>query len=112
MPFSTSAKNTMLDAISPSHVSAHTADPGDTGASEVSGGSYARQAITFAAAASGARDSSTTPAISIPSGNTVTHIGFWTASTGGTFLGSNSITSETFGSDGTLNITDADLTLT
>lgn len=76
MPFTTAGKNQMLDNLGVTHVSAHTADPGDTGANEVSGGSYARQSITFGAAAAGALDSSNTPVIPIPAGTTVTHLGF------------------------------------
>lgn len=35
------------------YISLHTADPGETGANEVTGGSYARQQVAFGAAASG-----------------------------------------------------------
>ncbi len=112
MAFSTTALNTMLDALSVSHVSAHTADPAGTGANEVTGGSYARQAITFAAASAGNRDSSNQPVIDIPAGTTVTHLGFWSALTGGNFFGDADITDEAFTNAGTLTVTDADLTLT
>ena len=55
------AENRILDAlfnntslaIATPYVSLHTADPGETGASEVAGGSYARQAASFGAASSG-----------------------------------------------------------
>jgi hypothetical protein len=40
------------------YLSLHTADPGTTGANEVSGGSYARQAITWNAASGGEQTSS------------------------------------------------------
>jgi hypothetical protein len=36
------------------YISLHTADPGETGASEVAGGSYARQQAAFDAAIAGA----------------------------------------------------------
>lgn len=36
-----------------SHISLHTADPGGSGASEVSGGSYARRPVEFGAAVAG-----------------------------------------------------------
>lgn len=94
------------------HLSAHTADPGDSGINEVVGGSYARQAITFNAAAGGAIDSSNQPAVPIPAATTVTHLGFWSALSAGSFLGGKILSApETFGSAGTLNLTDADLDL-
>lgn len=94
------------------HVSAHTASPGDNGANEVAGGAYARQAIAFNAAAAGAMDDSTNGAvIPIPAGTTVTHIGFWSASSAGTFLGYVDVTDEAFANSGTYTVTDADLDL-
>ncbi len=56
MSLSTFAKNKILDyllkgiafTVNPVYVSLHTATPGLTGASEVSGGSYARQAANAA----------------------------------------------------------------
>ena len=88
-------------------ISAHTADPGTTGASEVTGGSYARQQTTWDAA------SGTGPVtragsqvtIPIPAGTTVTHIGLFTASTAGTFEGLVDTTDEVFGSGGNLLVT-------
>lgn len=111
MPFTTAAKNSMLDNLGVAYVSAHTADPGETGTSEVSGGSYARVAITYNPAAGGAIDSSNTPQINIPAGTTVTHVGYWTALTGGTFLAYSDIADETFTNAGTLTIADSDLDL-
>src|SRR5690606_6534718 len=40
-------KNAMLDALDLASLSLHTGFPGSTGANEVTGGSYARQAVTF-----------------------------------------------------------------
>lgn len=119
MPYSTAAKNLMLNALrgtNPTtpitHVSAHTADPGDTGASEVAGGAYARQAIAFNAPAAGAMDDSTNGAvIPIPAATTVAYIGFWSASSGGTWLGSINVTDEAFTNAGTYTVTDSDLDL-
>lgn len=111
MPFSTYGRNHVLDSLpASSHVSAHVGPPGDTGANEVSGGIYARQPITFSAAVNGERDSSNQPSIPIPGGtNGVDNVGVWDAVTGGNFLGYFSITPESFGSDGNLNVTDVDL---
>lgn len=111
MPYSTLGKNLMLDALVPAFVSAHTADPADTGANEVTGGSYARKSITWNSAAAGSLDSSNIPVLDIPAGITVTHLGFWTLSTGGVYLGSSNITDETYSNAGTLTLTDADLDL-
>lgn len=122
MPFSTNAKNLMLNALrgtNPTtpvtHVSLHTADPGDTGASEVSGGSpaYARKAITFAAAASGLIDDSTNGVtFDVPASTTVAYVGYWSAITSGTWLGSSAVTSEAFAGQGQYVLTDAKLSLT
>lgn len=112
MPYTVAGKNRMLAALGATHVSAHTADPGDSGTNEVSGGSYARSAITFNAPAAGSLDSSNVPAISIPAATTVTHVGYWDALSGGVFLGSSVVTgTEVFNNAGTLSVTDADLDL-
>ncbi len=116
MPLSTAGKNLALNALKDTitHVSLHTADPGDTGANEVSGGSpaYARKAIAFNAAASGTMDDSTNGiTFDVPAGTTVTHVGYWSAVTGGTFLAKSAQTPETFAGQGTYTVTDADLTL-
>ncbi len=121
MPYSTAGKNLMLNALrgtNPTtpitHVSLHTASPGDSGANEVSGGSpaYARVAIAFNAPSAGSMDDSTNGAtFNVPAGTTVTHVGFWSASTSGTFLAYDDVTSESFGAQGTYTVTDADLDL-
>ncbi len=70
----------------------NTADPGTTGASEVTGGSYARQAITFSPAASaGSKASGGTDAAQSFTGMPVEsggcpYFSIWTASSGGTYL--------------------------
>ena len=68
------------------YVSLHTADPGETGASEVSGGSYARQQAAFDAAVSGASTNSSNIDFAAMPVATVTHIGIWDALSGGNFL--------------------------
>lgn len=69
------------------YVALHTADPGETGATaEVSGGSYARQAIDFDAAANGATSNSATVTFSGMPGVTVTHVSIWDAATAGNCL--------------------------
>lgn len=71
------------------YVGLFTSDPTDTGAAgtEVSGGSYARTAATFSVTGDTA---SNTGAIEFPAASadwgTVSHIGIFTASSGGTML--------------------------
>ena len=77
------------------YISLHTADPGDTGASEATYTSYARVNATnsFPVAASGS--SSNDVAIQFPTStggsNTVTHTGFWDAPTAGNWIGGGSL---------------------
>lgn len=87
MPHTTTGCNAMLDAIGVTHASLHSAFPGNTGANEISGGSpaYARQAVTFAAAASKARAQTGSASFDIPASTTVRWVGFWTAASGGSF---------------------------
>jgi len=68
------------------YVSLHTADPGEDGASEVTGGSYARQASGgFAAAASGTTDNDSAINFTSMPAVTVTHVGIWSAVSAGNF---------------------------
>lgn len=80
------AGNAVLAAGTTYYLSLHSADPGTTGASELSGGGYARQAIVFSTWASGS--TSNNAAISVPNAGTtaVTHIGIWSAATAGTYV--------------------------
>ena len=89
MPFVTTAKNTMLDALTVDLVSLHSDHPGTDGLSnELTGGSpaYARKSITMAAASNGNRDSSDQPVFDIPPASDVAFVGFWNA-TGPVFMG-------------------------
>jgi len=81
------ARNTALDALLATHAALCTAFPGvgPGVANEVAGGSYARQAITFGAAASGIRTSTNAPAFPVPAA-TVAWIAFMTAISGGSML--------------------------
>ena len=107
--FTDTAKQVMLDELENNYttlyVSAHTGSPGLTGANEVSGGSYARQALSYNAASGNSKTTSATATIPIPSGTTVSYLGLWSAVTAGVFLGQVDITDEVFGSDGNLDVT-------
>jgi len=94
-------ENVALDAMfvpaTVYYLSLHTATPGTTGASEVTGGSYARQAITFIAASGGVKSSGGVDAVQSFSGmpveaGGVPYFGVWTAATSGTYLGGGSTT--------------------
>ena len=116
MPLTDNAKNAMLNHLAGVAVfaSLHTADPGTTGASEVTGGTpaYARKAITWNAAAAGNLDNNANPVFDVPAGTTVSWAGLWSAATAGTFYCSLNLVDETFGGQGTYTLTDADITLT
>lgn len=86
------------------HASLHTANPGTTGASEVSGAPYARKAITWAAGAVNGNVTATVT-FDVPSGVTVAGAGVWTAVTGGTYLDGVTVTSQAFSSQGTYTLT-------
>jgi hypothetical protein len=96
VPFSTTGLDQMLDALnggSPTSViayaSLHTAYSA-TGTSEVTGGSpaYARQAVTWSAAAAGSKASaSIAAAFNVPASTTVAFVGLWSAVSSGTFGG-------------------------
>jgi hypothetical protein len=90
----TAVKNTELDTMFQSmYVSLHTGDPGNTGANEVTGGSYIRQLETFGAAASGALSNVTDITFENMPSCTVTYVGFWDADTAGVFKGSAALVS-------------------
>ncbi len=86
------------------HGSVHTADPGTTGASEVTGGTpaYARKALTWTAGTTGTATASAT--YDIPSGVTAAWGGIWSALTAGTFRDTVDIVDQAFASQGQLTI--------
>lgn len=87
MPFTTTAKNAMLDALRVlmTHTSLHSSFPGSTGLNEITGGSYARQATSYNAAAAGETALTAAELFDVPAGSTVAWIGAWGALSGGTF---------------------------
>jgi hypothetical protein len=103
----TAGRNLMLDSgFAPAYASIHSADPGAAGDNELSGGSpaYARKALSWAAASSGTRSNSADVVADIPPGSTVAYVGYWSASSGGTFYGSRAVSSESFTGQGTYTI--------
>ena len=76
------------------YVSLHTANPGEAGASEVTGGSYARQSASFDAATGdpGVGDNTANIVFASMPAATVTAVGLWDASTAGNFLWGGDLT--------------------
>jgi len=94
----------------------YTAAPTDAGGgTQVTGGGYARQAITFGAASGGAISNTSAVEFTASGANfgTITHVGIFDASTSGNLLAWKAITSVTINDGDTLNfpIGDIDVTL-
>jgi hypothetical protein len=83
MPLTTTGKNNLISVTSFTHAGAYT----DLGVTETSGGSYARQSITWATASSGTRTNSAQISIPIAAGVTIQAVGVWDASTAGNSQG-------------------------
>jgi hypothetical protein len=93
-----------LNGGSTVYVSLHTADPGSTGANEVSGGSYARVQGTWTSGTTGTL-SMAELTFNAPNG-TVTHVGLWSASTAGNFHDKAALVPNiTLSSAGTIKVT-------
>ncbi len=83
-------------------LSLHSADPGTTGANELAGGSpaYARKPATWNVVGNTATLQSDVT-FNVPAGSTVAFVGATSAVTAGTFRGSDDVTPELFGAQGT-----------
>jgi hypothetical protein len=96
MPLTDAGKTQALGGMSPSHVGLHTAYPGNSGASEVSGGSpaYARRAGTWSAAAGSPPVRNLAAAVTgfdVPAGTLVKWAAAWSALTAGSCLASSPV---------------------
>lgn len=112
-----SGKAAMLDAFGTAagFVSLHAADPGTSGTSEVTGGNpvYARKAMSWAAAATGSKSSNAQIVFDVPASTTISHLGYWSALTNGTFYGSRALdTNQTYPTQGTYTIASGNVTET
>jgi len=121
MSISDYLENELLDAVynadafsvTTPYVSLHTADPGETGASEVTGGSYARQAGSFGVASGGAVSNDALIEFTDMPACTVTHVGVWDAATAGNFLWGGALAaSKTVNAGDTFQIPVGDLDVT
>lgn len=97
----------------PIKISLHTADPGATGASEVTGGSYARQTAGYSTASGGACALAATLNFTSMPAVTVTHIGIWDSTGTPKFLqGAALAASKALNSGDTFSLTSATDTFT
>ena len=97
------------------YIKLHTADPGAAGATAAFGDTT-RKAVTFAAAAADGTitNSADVNWTSVSANGTVTHVSFWSASTAGTFLGSDDLATSrvlAIGDNFTILAGDVDLSL-
>jgi hypothetical protein len=107
MALSNAGKDALLEGLAgvALYASLHTADPSTTGANEVSGGSYAREVIPWDAASGGSLTTDGSIVFDVPAGTTITHVGYWSALTSGTFYGGVVLDdSQTFATAGTYTI--------
>jgi hypothetical protein len=110
MPFTTEGLNNLLgtaNAAGAAHAAVFNGDPSGAG-SQIG----ARVSIAFGTAAGGERALTTQPEFAVPGGQTVTHIGYFTAATGGTLVYYHDVTDEAFGEDGTYRLTSGTLKVT
>jgi len=96
-------------------VKLHTADPGAAGATAAFGDAT-RQPVTFSAAAADGTitNSADVNWVNVTAAGTVTHVSFWSASSGGTFLGSDDLATPrtlSIGDNFTILAGDVDLSL-
>jgi len=106
--------NQALSTTGWAYVSLHTGDTSTTGANEVTGGTYARVAVTWNAPSGGSVTNSGSLSINLPATTTASYFGVWSASTGGTFYigGALTPTVSTGASAGVVTIASAALSVT
>lgn len=119
MAFKTTVANQILDKIlkntdftpaSALYISLHAGDPGETGTNEVTGGSYIRKVATFNSAATKATSNVAAVTYTGMPATTVTHVGIWSADTGGAFWWGGALSpSKSVGAGDTFQIAAGDL---
>lgn len=112
---SANGKNALLAGLKTAitHASLHSADPGSDGTNEIAGGTpaYGRQAVTFGDPSGGSMATTASMTFNVPANATVAYVGYWSAPTGGTFLGSRALdASQAFATAGTFTVNIGDLT--
>jgi len=106
-------RNTGLDAMAgqASHVAAHQADPGNTDTAASAEVSTARVAIAWDTATGGVLSQNGTDVLSISASSTAAYVSFWTALSGGLYLGSINTNDEAFTSEGNVDLMNLSITL-
>jgi hypothetical protein len=109
--FSSTAEDSALDGANGlagsgnNYISLHTSSPSTSGANEVSGGSYARAQTTWSSSSAGSKAGSQVT-LNVPASTTIEYFGFWSASSGGTYLGGGPLpNNETYTGAGTYLLT-------
>ncbi len=108
MGFSVAQRNTWLGTLSTVTIGLYKGSPLDAGV-EVSGGSYARQSVSLAAASGGSRAHSNQPSFDVPAGGNFDYVGYFM---GGSCIAEDDIPEETYGSAGTYTLTSGSLSIT
>lgn len=103
--FTPASNNVAVSAVAAvsGFMSLHSADPGTTGTSELTGGgpAYARQPASWSAPVNGVVTLQADVTINVPAGATVAFVGAFSAATAGTFRAKDDVTPELFGAQGT-----------
>jgi hypothetical protein len=101
MPLSNTMLNAAAEGIKGSYTHVGLLNSG----SELSGGSpaYARKALSYGSTTSG--DFSGTATFDVPAGSTVNQVGFYTASSGGSPVHTETVATEVYGAQGTYALT-------
>ena len=102
------AKNLMLDELAETVTHVALLDDTDT---EISGGGYERQTVTWNSASDGEITASNEPTFDVEGGTTVSKVAFFDALTDGTQYAVNDVTDETYGGDGTYTVTSISIDL-
>lgn len=123
MPLADATRNSMLNALCRNtsyangsiYVKLHVGDPGSAGANNAAGNTV-RQQATFGSVASGGAISNTVAVAwtGVSTSETYSYASLWTASSGGTFLGSGALTQSKVvnsGDDFSIPISDLDITI-
>lgn len=100
MPLNANGRNACLaggltDAVD--YISVHNAIPNSSGSNEVTGGTYARVAITWNTPASGQATNNGALSHNMPAASSAVALGLWSAVTSGTFYGWLPVGSSSFG---------------
>jgi len=102
----------MLNALKAqvTHLSLHDGYPASD-ANEISGGSYARQSVTWGNSSNGVVNATNQPVFNVPANTTIAAVGLRSAVTGGELYGSSEVTPETFTHPGTFRLENVSMDL-